>query len=318
MDALDGTNPRWATWTNRTLLEGMNASNTLPNPYTGGVPGLTECINGWRGLSPLALNPNYGRASNQELFEPQSAIAATEWSHFGDIINIVGRDADGYARNYWDNVGVQYGLQSVANGSITPEEFLKLNALVGGWKNEPDMVQEGSPFYPPGVIDLTNWDPWSYRNQVFSITGIPAPRQEGNIAAMRAVYESGLVFRGGIDIPIIDWRHYLEDELDMHNSHQSFASRKRLLNFDGDSSNQVIWFTDVVDPNARFDQTPEALEVIDEWMANMHANPSGGAAGNKPPRATDRCFDENGNEIASGPTVWDGIIDRKPAWYSSA
>ncbi len=313
MDALDGTNPRWATWTNRVLLEGMNASNTLPNPYTGGVPGLTECINGWRGLSPIALNPNYGQASNQELFEPQSALAATEWSHFGDIINIVGRDADGYARNYWDNVGVQYGLQSVANGSITAAEFLKLNALVGGWKNEPDMVQEGSPFYPPGVIDLTNWDPWSYRNQVFSITGVPAPRQEGNIAAMRAVYESGLVFRGDIDIPIIDWRHYLEDELDMHNSHQSFASRKRLLNFDGDASNQVIWFTDVVDPNARFDQTPEALEVIDEWMANIRANPSGGAAGNKPPRATDRCFDENGNEIASGPNVWDGIIDQKPA-----
>ena len=312
MDALDGTNPRWATWTNRTLLEGMNASNTLPNPYTGGVPGLTECINGWRGLSPIALNPNYGQASNQELFEPQSAIAATEWSHFGDIVNIVGRDADGYARNYWDNVGVQYGLQSVANGSITPAEFLKLNAVVGGWKNEPDMVQEGSPFYPPGVIDLTNWDPWSYRNQVFSISGVPAPRQEGNLAAMRAVYESGLVFRGGIDIPMIDWRHYLEDELDMHNSHQSFASRKRLINFDGDASNQVIWFTDVVDPNARFDQTPEALEVIDEWMANIRANPSGGAAGNKPPRATDRCFDENGNEIASGPNVWDGIIDQKP------
>ncbi len=313
MDALDGMNPRWMTWTNRTLLEGMAASNTLPNPYTGGVPGLTECINGWRGLSPLALNPNYGQASNQQLFEPQSAIAAIEWSHFGDIINIVGRDADGYARNYWDNVGVQYGLQAVADGSITPAEFLKLNAVTGGWKNEPDMVQEGSPFYPPGVIDLTNWDPWSSRNQAFNISGVPAPRQQGNLDAMRAVYESGLVFRGGIGIPIIDWRHYLEDELDMHNSHQSFASRKRMLNFDGDASNQVVWFTDVVDPGARFDQTPEALEVIDEWMSNIRMNPSGGVAGNKPPRATDRCFDENGIEIASGPGVWDGIIDAKPA-----
>ena len=28
---------------------------------------------------------------------------------------------------------------------------------------------------------------------------------------------------------MIDWRHYLEEELDMHNSHQSFASRQRML-----------------------------------------------------------------------------------------
>ena len=86
-----------------------------------------------------------------------------------------------------------------------------------------------------------------------------------------------------------------------------------MLNFDGDAGNQVVWFTDVVDPGARFDQTPEALEVIDEWMHNVRMNPSGGVAGNKPPRATDRCFDEYGNEIASGPGVWNGIIDAKPA-----
>ena len=49
-----------------------------------------------------------------------------------------------------------------------------------------------------------------------------------------------------IDLPIIDWRNYLEDELNMHNAQQSFASRKRMLNVDGDASNQVVWFTDVV------------------------------------------------------------------------
>ena len=43
---------------------------------------------------------------------------------------------------------------------------------------------------------------------------------------------------------MIDWRNYLEGELDMHNSHQSFATRQRLLNYDGDASNQVVWFTD--------------------------------------------------------------------------
>ena len=314
MDALDGTNPRWATWTNRTILQGMAASNTRPNPYTGGLPGNTECINGWRGLSPLALNPLYGQANNQALFEPQSAIAAIEWTHFGDIVNIVGQRPDGYARRYWDNVGVQYGLQAVANGQITPDEFLKVNHSIGGWKEPTAMAQEGCPFFPPNCVNLANWDPWSQRNQVYSINPlVPAPRTRGDVDAMRAVYRSGLVFRGDIDIPIIDWRHYLEPVLDMHNSHQSFASRKRMLNADGDASNQVVWFTDTVNGVPVFDQTPEALEVIDEWMANLRANPSLGVAGNKPPRATDRCFNGLGQQLAAGPGVWDGIIDSRPA-----
>ena len=61
--------------------------------------------------------------------------------------------------------------------------------------------------------------------------------------------------------------------------------------------------------HVRFDQTPEALEVMDEWMLNILARPELGVAGNKPPRATDRCFDQYGVEIASGPDVWDGILD---------
>jgi hypothetical protein len=129
---------------------------------------------------------------------------------------------------------------------------------------------------------------------------------------MRAVYRSGLVFMGDIDLPIIDWRNYLEDELDMHNSHQSFAVRQRMLNADGNADNQVIWFTDVVNPALRFDQTPEALAVMDEWMRNIRANPSAGAAGNRPALAVDRCFDQAGAEIARGAGVWDGVLDSGP------
>jgi hypothetical protein len=94
----------------------------------------------------------------------------------------------------------------------------------------------------------------------------------------------------------------------MHNSHQSFASRQRIRDFRGNSDNQVIWFTDAV-PAPLFDQTPEALEVMDEWMMNILANPGLGVAGNKPDRAVDRCFDTSGSEIASGDDVWDGILD---------
>jgi hypothetical protein len=306
MDVIDAANPRWQTWSNRTLLEGLNASDTVFNPYTQAL-GNTECINGWRGLSPLTLNPLYGYVGGQELIQPPEAVAAIEWTHAADLVNIYGMADDGFARRMWDNVGVQYGLEAVAAGEIIPEEFLQLNAVIGGWKESADMVQEGSPFYPDPA-----WDPWSSRNQLYSVDQTPASRTAGDVEAMQAAYEAGLVFMGDIDIPVIDWRHYLEEQLDMHNSHQSFAARQRIRDARGNSDNQVIWFTDPGPGDPEFDQTPEALAVMDEWMMNILNNPDAGVPGNKPARAVDRCFEADGNEIASGENVWDGILDDNP------
>jgi hypothetical protein len=128
---------------------------------------------------------------------------------------------------------------------------------------------------------------------------------------MHAAYTSGMQFQGDIDIPVIDWRHYLEDELDMHNTQQSFAARQRMLNADGDAANQVVWFTDAR-PVVAFDQTPMAFEVIDEWMANIAEHPKRSVARNKPAQAVDSCFATDGSLIASGRGVWDGVIDDRP------
>jgi hypothetical protein len=123
------------------------------------------------------------------------------------------------------------------------------------------------------------------------------------LAAANAAYTLGIVFRGDIDIPVIDWRHYLQHRLDMHNSHPSFASRKRMLNFDGDASNQVIWFTEARPGAPQFDQTPMALDVMDEWML----------IGQKPARAVDSCFATDGSLLYSGSDAWAGILDSRPA-----
>jgi hypothetical protein len=314
MDVTDGANPKWAFWPNRSWLEGLAASATLPNPYRGGLPGNSECVKGWRGLTPLALNPNYGSAGAGSEFYDPAVMAAVKWTHWDDLRNVYGVDADGYARVPWDNVGVQYGLSAVTSGKITPAEFLKLNATVGSWKESKDMVQEACPFFPTPGCTTPPFDFWSRRNMRLSPDGgvTPAPRREGNMGAANAAYTSGIVFRGDIDIPIIDWRHYLDAELDMHHAHQSFATRKRMLNFDGDASNQVIWFTDAR-PARAFDQTPLAFEVMDEWLANIRANPAGGVAGNKPARAVDSCFTTGGSLIYAGADAWDGILDSRPA-----
>jgi len=132
----------------------------------------------------------------------------------------------------------------------------------------------------------------------------PAIRKEADPGAIEVAYEHGLINRGDVQIPLIDWRNYLEDELDMHNSHQSFASRQRLLDFDGDASNQVIWFTE-----PGFDQTPMAFQVIDEWMWTIEARPRRGMNRNKPAAAVDSCFDVSGQLIYAGEDAWDGNLD---------
>jgi hypothetical protein len=307
----------WRTWLNRTLIEGLNSSAILTNPYAAlmpymPTPGSTECINGWRGLSPLALNPLFGTAPG---YDP-AVYGPVEWTHWGDLVNIYGTDETGFARSPWDNVGVQYGLAALKSGAITGAQFLDLNANVGSWKRSADMVQEGCP-YIAALCASQLPDVWSARNMQLSPDGgaTPAPRREGNREAQHAAYRSGMVFRGKLDIPVIDWRHYLEAFLDMHNSHQSFAARQRLLNYDGDASNQLIWFTGVPQPGqpgTRFDQTPQALLVLDLWLENIAAHPELGVAGNKPADAVDSCFAADGSLIARGDGVWNGILDGGP------
>ncbi|HEX4929315.1 MAG TPA: DUF6351 family protein, partial [Gaiellaceae bacterium] len=305
----------WRTWVNRTLVEGLSTSAIFSNPYSVlmpymPTPGSSECINGWRGLSPLALNPHFGTAPG---YNP-AVHGPVEWTHWGDLVNIYGTDESGFARSPWDNVGVQYGLAALKSGAITPAQFLDLNANVGSWKASKDMVQEGCPFIA-ALCASQPPDIWSARNMTLSPDGgvTPAARREGNREAGYAAYRSGMVFRGKLDIPVIDWRHYLEHRLDMHNSHQSFASRQRLLNYDGDASNQLIWFTDARPGTPQSDATPQAFLVLDRWIKNIQANPDKSVGENKPADAKDACFATNGALIASGDDVWDGILDGDPA-----
>jgi hypothetical protein len=309
MDVTDGANPKWRNWENREWLEGLNGSATVVNPLTG-KPGSDECLNGWLGLTPLALNPLFHEPIAEEArMSPAGVMNTVQWTHWADAQNVYGVDPEtGYARQAWDNVGVQYGLQALRDGHISPGEFLDLNARVGSWKDPQDMVPEGYPFGPPSA----GLDPWSARQMRLSPDGgvTPAPRRAGDLVAMRNAYEKGLYFDGDIDIPLIDWRNYREEDLNMHNVHQSFAARQRMLDKDGDASNQLIWFTDGR-PTTIFDQTPQALAVIDDWMANIRSHPDRSVAQNKPADAVDACFTTSGELIAHGPDVWDGILDHR-------
>ena len=318
MDVTDRDNPRWQQTRARSLLLGLNSTDAVPDPLAdakrslgySSAPGSNECIPAWRGLTPLSMNPHYGQVREQDKMHPPGIMDGVTWTHYDDLRNIYGVDERGWARVPWDNVGVQYGLQALREGAITEAEFLDLNAKVGGWKHPSEMVQEGFPFL--GEPTPENFDPWSRRNMNLSDGDAPALRTRGDLQAIQALYSSGMVFDGQLNIPVIDWRHYLEEELDMHNSHQSFSARQRIENQMGNSENQVIWFTDAR-PERVFDQTGEALEVLHEWVTNIKANPEAGVAGNRPASAQDACFATDGTMIARGDGVWSGVLDDNAA-----
>ncbi len=299
-----------AQWSQIYALYGLHGYQVMDRAPGWPVPALSECRAAWFGLTPLVLNPRFTNV--QDLDKLAQGTAGVEWTHWADAVNVYGVGEDGFARTPWDNVGVQYGLQALVDGDITPAQFLDLNAQVGGWKKPSEMVPEGFPFSSNDYVN--QFDPWSSRQMNLSPDGgaTPAPRTVGDVRAMEAAYASGMVFDGEIDIPVIDWRPYLEAEIDMHHSHQSFAARQRIVEARGDASNQVIWFTDRRD-GAEFDQTPMAFAVIDEWMANIAAHPGRSVAENRPAAAVDSCFDASGGLIARGDGVWSGVLDDRPA-----
>jgi hypothetical protein len=296
----------------RTWIEGTSSSDTVPHPVyypmTGHL-GSTEMVNGWLGLTPMCMNPLWHSVSGVNLWYPQAQVAATKWTHADDLVNIFDVDEYGYGRTSWDNVGVQYGLEALKDGHITVEQFLDINARIGGWKEAHEMVQEGFPFFGP--FNPFNFDPWSIRNANIAVNeyGV-APRTEGDLLAIEAAWESGIVFLGELDdVPIIDMRQYLDPRLDMHNARQSFSVRARMIDAQGDADNQIIW---VAHPNAPpRNLVVEAFELLDEWITNIQADPELGVVGNKPESAVDMAYFANGT-VALGPDVWDGILNDDP------
>lgn len=288
----------WAQWSRHALVQGMNASDTARNALTGGT-GSTECINGWKFAMPTVLNPVYRDPRFDKGAKaygyPDGALDRVKWTHWNDLAEIYGADRQGYAPIPVDNVGVQYGLAALVGAKLAPDEFLRINACVGSWKEQPDFVQWDAKA-----------DPYDSRNMRRSATchapdGAPAPRRAGSLDAMRKAYRSGHVYTGAtLGIPMIDLRPYLEPELNMHNARQSFAVRARLRHANpAAEKNQVVWFVQS-DPDL-VRAVVKAVDVMDRYLAGKAA----------PAEFTDTCFGAQGAVLASGPGVWDGILDSR-------
>jgi hypothetical protein len=183
---------------------------------------------------------------------------------------------DGFAKRPFDNVGVQYGLGALKSGAITPEQFVALNAAIGG-------------------IDIDNQ--------------FQAARTVADPGSARTAYRTGKITSGRPlgDLPIIDLRgsHNFND---IHSDYHSYVMRARLDAANGDHGNQIIW-TWAATQGALFppDIAPDptiavkSLDLLDRWVAAVqadrrHISQHRKVVLDKPADAVDACFDAADNE----------------------
>src|SRR5712671_196582 len=187
--------------------------------------------------------------------------------------NLLGTNAQGYARRPIDNVGVQYGLSALNRGEITVADFLDFNDQVGGFDGD------------------------GYAQ---------AARHVADPEALRLTYEGGFVngFNGpGLaNVPIITQRDNASNVGDIHDTMQDLIIRARLQRANGRADNQIIWTSSGEAAGAGFYLAGTSLDVINAWLDNIAADPAPASTDkvvrNKPALATDACWDKSGNRIA--------------------
>ena len=162
---------------------------------------------------------------------------------YDHAVNVWGRDPKtGFARRPLDNVGIQYGLGALNSGAITKEQFLDLNAKIGGYDNDGKVV---------------------------------ATRSVADPGAIRTAYRMGRMTWGGGGLattPILDYRAYLDDANggNIHLRYHSFSTRERLQKANGYTDNHVMltddrrWGDSLRAPVLR-----QALGQMDQWLTKI-------------------------------------------------
>ncbi|MFC3680257.1 DUF6351 family protein [Bacterioplanoides pacificum] len=253
------------------------------------APG-SECNAGWRGSVAMINNPLFHTEGHRF---SEAVRNVTAWTHWQENSHIYGTDDDGQAPSWWNNAGVQYGLEALRNGDISADQFLELNSRIGSWRDAKEMQQEHY-WYLSMDPNLSRFSPYgehnmSHQGKIRTL----APRYQGNLAAAQAAYQAGMVFLGRLTTPTIDVRQYRDHQLDIHHGFASGVIRQRIIDAGYNPDLHVIWMS-----QPDFNPMWQALDVMDEWLS---ARPK-----HKPVAAEDSCFDQSGQLIARGKGVWNG------------
>lgn len=173
-----------------------------------------------------------------------------------------------------DNVGVQYGLGALKQGTITSDQFLDLNRNIGGFS--VDIVR---------ITQRTTADPLALTN----------------------AYKTGAVNTAEnlSNIPIIDLRG--PDPGIAHDAYHSWQMRQRIKSKQGHFDNHVIWFGQFPLAGDSVYST-EALIVMDRWLSAIEKDNSNKTLpekvrGNKPAAARDKCLSAQTLYSDAGPFI---------------
>ncbi|GAA4414805.1 DUF6351 family protein [Georgenia halophila] len=152
------------------------------------------------------------------------------------VSNVYGVDENGYGRRAVpDNVGIQYGLEALQDGTITSEQFVDLNAGVGGMDVNGERTEA---------------------------------RSQADPAALEAAYSTGRVnqFTGGLThTPVLEVRRYRDDVGDFHDRYRSWVMRERVLAAHGNANTHVSW-TSPDNPEVNAQMEADALATMDSWL----------------------------------------------------
>ncbi|HEU5265591.1 MAG TPA: DUF6351 family protein, partial [Jatrophihabitans sp.] len=210
-------------------------------------------------------------------WDPVTNPGGVKCSAAEQLVNQLGRDPrTGFVRGTLDNVGVQYGLKALQDGTITPAQFVALNAEVGG----------------------------------FDYTGKPvAERTVADSTALRAAYADDLVNSASLglrDTAIIDQRIDLDSVpagfADIHTTEWSFVMRQRLIDANGTAANQVI-IENAPTPAQIAAVSVYELDAMDRWLSAIDSDTSSRplsakVIADKPADLTDGCYLPSGQRIS--------------------
>lgn len=212
-------------------------------------------------------------------YDPDTNPYGARGSVYDHTVNVYGQVPDTpfagdarFAQRPLDNVGVQYGLKALNDGAISVDEFLDLNAMIGGFDIDLNHIASRTVAYP---------------------------------GATRRAYLGGRILGGGnglASIPIITRKGNGDAVVngDIHLRFWANSVRERLIKANGHADNQVIVGS----------QAPEALliEQMDRWLTAIkadHSNrpPIEKVVRSKPADAVDACW-SGGEKIVEPQTAF--------------
>ena len=177
-----------------------------------------------------------------------------------------------FARDTRDNVGVQYGLKALQAGSISAEEFVTLNEIIGGTDRD---------------------------------TNLSAQRSVADAEALAIAYRAGIVLSGKSlsNMAVIDMRGWDDSVIDLppglavlgippanlqgvalfgiHHQWRSFSIRDRLDRDGGGHGNQALWRFGRSGFVPSASMSNDAFMQMDQWLTSVIADASEGTLAQK-------------------------------------